>query len=57
MVSKIFIYIEGGGDKLGKIKIREGFNKFMEDLMTPARKRRISWKNVPCGSRKVRTNH
>jgi hypothetical protein len=47
MVSEIYIYIEGGGDKkFGKTKIREGFHKFLEDLLTQARERNIRWNLV-----------
>src|SRR3954452_7989675 len=52
MVSEIRIYVEGGGrDSVSRRNIREGFSEFFSPLMMLARKRGISWKVIPSGSR------
>ncbi len=52
MPMEIRIYIEGGGDdKNGRAKIRKGFNTFLASLRNEARKKRIRWNLVACGSR------
>jgi len=52
MVSKIRIYVEGGGDqKEGKRWLREGFSIFLNSMRTVARERKIRWNIIACGSR------
>jgi hypothetical protein len=52
MVSEIRIYVEGGGRDSGSRRIiREGLNEFFSPLVRLARKHRIAWKVIPCGSR------
>ncbi|HUL29870.1 MAG TPA: DUF4276 family protein [Thermodesulfobacteriota bacterium] len=52
MVNEIRIYVEGGGDqRSGKAAVQEGFSKFFLSLNEMARKRRIRWHVIACGSR------
>lgn len=52
MVNEIRIYIEGGGDdELTKAFLREGFNSFLQELVTMARSKRIKWRIIACGRR------
>ena len=52
MVSEIRIYIEGGGDgAYGKAQIRQGFSEFFRDTKALARRKRIGWLIIACGSR------
>ncbi|HEY9867892.1 MAG TPA: DUF4276 family protein [Candidatus Obscuribacterales bacterium] len=53
MVREIRIYAEGGGDRADtKTLLRKGFNKFLEPLIDIARSKGISWRFIPCGSRR-----
>lgn len=52
MVKEIRIYIEGGGDgKNTKALIREGFSKFLQEIVELARSKKIKWGITVCGSR------
>lgn len=50
-MSGIRIYIEGGGDKDSKARMREAFSKFLSAPRDEARQRRASWTLILCGSR------
>ncbi|HEU4884234.1 MAG TPA: DUF4276 family protein [Longimicrobium sp.] len=50
-MSDIRIYIEGGGDKDSKARMREAFSKFLAVPRDVARQRRVSWTLILCGSR------
>jgi hypothetical protein len=52
VVSEVRIYVEGGGDHAdGKARLREGFSGFLRELVDLARRRRIRWSIIACGSR------
>jgi hypothetical protein len=52
MVDEIRIYVEGGGEgKESKAQVRRGFAKFLQEVVTQARAKRIRWQIVACGSR------
>ncbi|GAB1543406.1 DUF4276 family protein [Scytonema sp. NUACC21] len=52
MVKEIRIYLEGGGDgKNTKALIREGFSKFLQEIVELARSKKIKWAMTVCGSR------
>jgi hypothetical protein len=52
MVKEIPIYIEGGGDSNNtKALLRKGFSSFFQDLVQIARRQRVQWKIIVCGSR------
>jgi len=51
-VKEVRIYVEGGGDREEtRAAIRRGMGEFLEPLRRLARRRRIGWKIVACGSR------
>ena len=51
-MSEVRIYVEGGGDHAdGKARLREGFSGFLRELVDLARRRRIRWSIIACGSR------
>ncbi len=52
MVTKVRIYIEGGGDgRETKSSIRQGFSKFLKPLVEIAKSQNIEWNIIMCGSR------
>jgi len=52
VVTEIRIYVEGGGDgKNTKTPVRKGFSVFFHELISEARKKRINWRIIACGSR------
>lgn len=51
MVKEIRLYVEGGGDKEGKARLRQAFSTFLGELHTEARRRGVRWQTVLCGSR------
>lgn len=51
LVSEIWIYIEGGGDRFGRARLREAFSRFLSQPRIAAHQRSILWRPVPCGSR------
>lgn len=51
MVTEIRIYVEGGGDKESKADLRRAFSTFLGALRDEARRRRIGWSVIACGSR------
>jgi hypothetical protein len=52
MVKEIRLYIEGGGDsRETKLKLSHGFSAFLRDIVSLARKKRIKWFIIACGSR------
>jgi len=52
MVKEVRIYVEGGGDGNDtKAALRRGFHRFLQGLISEARKKRIKWQIVICGSR------
>ena len=53
-VSRLTIYVEGGGTSAGQRKrLREGMDVFLADLKDMARKRRRGLRLVPCGGRRM----
>jgi hypothetical protein len=52
MVTKIHIYIEGGGDGANtKALIKKGFSQFFRKLTDTAKSKKIKWDITICGSR------
>lgn len=51
MVKEIRLYVEGGGDKEGKARLRQAFSTFLGEFHTEARRRGVRWQTVLCGSR------
>jgi hypothetical protein len=50
-VKEIRIYVEGGGDKDSKARLRIAFGRFFGPLHDAAREKRIGWSVIACGSR------
>lgn len=50
-MKEIRIYVEGGGDKDSKARLREAFSRFLSEPRTRAQSRGIAWRVIPCGSR------
>jgi hypothetical protein len=50
-VKEIRIYVEGGGDKDSKARLRIAFSRFLGPLQETARQKRIRWQVIACGSR------
>lgn len=50
-MSVIRIYVEGGGDKDGKARMRQAFSQFLSESRDAARERRARWLIIPSGSR------
>ncbi len=50
-MTEIRLYVEGGGDKEGKARLRQAFSTFLGELHTEARRRGVRWQTVLCGSR------
>ncbi|HOX37310.1 MAG TPA: DUF4276 family protein [Candidatus Brocadiia bacterium] len=49
---EIRIYVEGGGDRAeGKARLRQGFDTFLQEMKSEARKRSVRWQTVACGTR------
>jgi Domain of unknown function (DUF4276) len=54
VVSEIHIYVEGGGEgSQTKAAVREGFQRFLQDIVLEARSQRVRWQIVACGPRKA----
>ena len=54
MISRIAIYVEGGGDTAPTLEpFRRGMSAFLKPVADEARKRQIKWDVIPCGSRKA----
>jgi hypothetical protein len=51
VVKEIRLYVEGGGDKEGKARLRQAFTTFLGELHNEARRRGVRWQTVLCGSR------
>jgi Domain of unknown function (DUF4276) len=52
LVREIRVYVEGGGDGgAGRAEIRRGFGRFLDPLRERARRQRIGWSVIACGSR------
>ena len=51
MVTEIRIYVEGGGEGESRADFRTAFSEFLQILRDRARRKRIGWKVVVCGSR------
>jgi hypothetical protein len=52
LVSEIRLYVEGGSeDAEVKARLRQGFSIFLNPIRELARKRRIRWRLIVCGSR------
>jgi hypothetical protein len=50
-VSEVWVYIEGGGDRFSKARLRESFSRFLSEPRMAAHQRGIQWRPVLCGSR------
>ncbi|HEX2078980.1 MAG TPA: DUF4276 family protein [Longimicrobium sp.] len=50
-MSEIRIYVEGGGDKDSKARMRQAFSQFLAESRDAARQRRAKWSVILCGSR------
>jgi Domain of unknown function (DUF4276) len=51
-VKGIRVYVEGGGQhRAGRDALRRGFGSFLEGLREAARRKRVRWNVVACGSR------
>ncbi|HXH09486.1 MAG TPA: DUF4276 family protein [Alphaproteobacteria bacterium] len=54
MVSEIRLYVEGGGEgSQTKAIVREGFQRFLQDIVRIARSRKVRWQIVACGPRQA----
>jgi Domain of unknown function (DUF4276) len=54
MVSEIRIYVEGGGGgSQTKAAVREGFHRFLRDIVQAARNQHVRWQLVACGPRQA----
>ena len=52
MSKEVRIYLEGGGDSSnGRSLLRNGFDAFLSIVKNEARKRRMRWSTIACGSR------
>lgn len=52
-MSGVALYMEGGGPgRSGRAALRLGMDHFLRPCKLAARRRRLSWKLVPCGSRR-----
>lgn len=50
-MSEIRIYVEGGGDKDSKARMRQAFSQFFSEPRTKAYQKRTPLRVIPCGSR------
>ena len=50
-MSEIRIYVEGGGGKDSKARMRQAFSQFLSESRDAARQRRAQWSVILCGSR------
>lgn len=48
---ELWLYIEGGGDRFSKARLREAFSRFLSQPRQAAYARAIQWRLVMCGSR------
>jgi hypothetical protein len=54
VVSEIRIYVEGGGEgSQTKAAVREGFQRFLQDVVIAARSQRVKWHIIACGPRQA----
>ena len=51
MTREIRIYVEGGGDRESKERMRLGFGEFLNEVRDMARRKRVRWRIVACGPR------
>jgi hypothetical protein len=51
LVTELWLYIEGGGNKDSKARLRESFSRFLSEPRLAAYKRSIQLRIVMCGSR------
>lgn len=51
MPDGIYLYVEGGGNKETKAKLRKGFERFFEDIVERAAGLGTVYRIIPCGSR------
>ena len=48
------MYVEGGGeDSRTKAAVRDGFQRFLQDIIRAARTQKIRWQIVACGPRQA----
>ena len=50
-MNEIRLYVEGGGDKDSKARLREAFSRFLSEPRLRAQANRTAWRVIPCGSR------
>lgn len=50
-MKEIRIYVEGGGDKDSKARLREAFSRFLSEPRMRFESAGIKWRVIPCGSR------
>jgi hypothetical protein len=54
VVSEIRLYVEGGGEgNQTKAAVREGFQRFLQDVVRAARIQKVRWQIVACGPRQA----
>jgi Domain of unknown function (DUF4276) len=54
VVSEIRLYVEGGGEgSQTKAAAREGFQRFLRDIVRAARSQKVRWQIVACGPRQA----
>ena len=51
MKREVRLYIEGGGDKAGRVRLRKAFREFLRDVDQLARRRQIRFSPEPFGDR------
>src|SRR5918995_390123 len=48
------MYVEGGGEgNQTKAAVREGFQRFLQDIVRAARSQKVRWQIVACGPRQA----
>jgi hypothetical protein len=50
-VRELWLYVEGGGNKDSRARLRESFSRFLSEPRLAAHQRSIQWRVVMCGSR------
>lgn len=48
---ELWLYVEGGGDRFSKARLREAFSRFLSEPRLAAHAHNIQWRVVMCGSR------
>jgi hypothetical protein len=50
-VTELWLYVEGGGNKDSRARLRESFSRFLSEPRLAAHRHGIQWRVVMCGSR------